>query len=187
MLPVWINQSTNGLAGQAQRQPRSRCALGLIEKWVNTVRACVCACTCISLCITPFESVIMYVQPCVCVCIPVCSQLIHPSACMTSPSKLFISVQALPAWIICLPYKYLNAHRSLICTDTVRLQSTTPRTNIHTKLLPLPQWNITNVVDGVSCLQLDVVQTIIHKTTLSKQLYMTWSSWNKDELITALQ
>jgi len=129
---------------------------------------CVCACTCISLCITPFESVIMYVQPCVCVCIPVCCQLIHPSACMTSPSKLFISVQALPAWIICLPYKYLNAHRSLICTDTVCLQSTTPRTNIHTKLLPLPQWNITNVVDGVSCLQLDVVQTIIHKNDFVK-------------------
>lgn len=123
LLPVWINQSTNGLAGRAHRQHWSRCAVGLIEKWVNTVCVYVRAhasvfalhhlkewlCMCSRVCV------------CACVCIPVCSQLIHPSACVTSPGKLFISVQALPAWIICLPYKYLNVHRSLICTDTVCL------------------------------------------------------------------
>lgn len=128
MFPVWINQSTNGLAGRAHRQHWSRCALGLIEKWVNIVCVCVRALArvCVrvehthqSLHYTIWKS--DYVCAAACVRIQVRSWLIHPSACVTSPSKLFISVQALPAWIICLPYKYLNVHRSLICTDTVCL------------------------------------------------------------------
>lgn len=58
----------------------------------------------------------------VCVCVfPSVLQLIHSSASVTSPSKLFISVQALPAWIICLSYKYFSVHHSLICTYSVCL------------------------------------------------------------------
>lgn len=128
MFPVWINQSTNGLAGRAHRQHWSRCALGLIEKWVNT--ACVWVRTLTQASAFALYHLNKWLRMCGRVCvrarISVCSELIHPSACVTSPSKLFISVQALPAWIICLPYKYLNVHQSLICTDTVCLWSTPP-------------------------------------------------------------
>lgn len=61
--------------GRAHRQQWSRCALGLIEKWVDTFSLCVRSYLCVqhSPCILAFESAIMHAQPHVCVWVSQCA------------------------------------------------------------------------------------------------------------------